>query len=240
MIDWKKQLSAEWVRLSAKKNFEIEVVVKEIRPNKTENSKKSVTQCAISKSLGKKEESSKYKHKRLLNIFDAQDSIENHSRSILNESTMRIDRPNISISLDEFRRLTEEVHNLDLFYECLVYDVTIYKQMIKSFNVILPLRETNKVKIEQILVMDSVTNVSWEDYQRLLPCSNNRFGSMVNLFNVLQYKFGGPPIKIKNPLDPKKDMPSARQFDLMYDADKNSKDHEECLALMDYYTENKK
>ena len=60
-----------------------------------------------------------------------------------------------------------------------------------------------------------------------------------NLFNALQYKFGKPLIKIKNPLNPKKDMPSSRQLHLMSESDKNSMDYKEFIALTDYYEKNK-
>lgn len=175
--------------------------------------------------------------------IDAQRSIESHNRSMLEVTTyhtLQIDESRTSISMDEFSQLAEEVHNLDLTYECLVYDVTIYKIIANvSFNVMLPLRKTNKVELEQMLAVDSVIHVSWQNYQRLITSSSNRYNSMVNLFNVLQYKFGGPPIKIKNPLDPKKDMPSTRQLNLMYETDKNSIEHKECIALLDYYEKNK-
>ena len=174
------------------------------------------------------------------NYFDAQDSIENHSQSMLNVTTMETGEQRLSISMDEFSRLYNAVHSLDLTYQWLIYDNTIYKQMAGvRFNVMLPLRKTNKIKIEQALAVDSVINVSWEDYQRL-NTSYDRYNSMVNLFNVLQYKFGRPLIKIKNPLNSKRDMPSKQQLELMFEADKNSMDYKECMALLDNFKKYKK
>lgn len=180
------------------------------------------------------------KEKKKQHFTDVQDSIENHNYSISNVTDMQMDEPRTSVSMDEFSQLVEDVYNLDLTYECLVYDVTIYKQMANlSFNVMLPLRKTNKVKIEQMLAVDSVIHVSWQDYQVLITSSHDRYNSMVNLFNVLQYKFERPLIRIKNPLDPMKDMPSARQLKLMYETDKNSTDYKEFIDLLDYYDKNK-
>ena len=144
------------------------------------------------------------------------------------------------ISMDVLTQIHEELYNLDLIYEMLVYDPSIYKQMANiSFNVLLPLRETNSIDIEEMLPVDSVIGVSWHHYQRLITSSTNRYNSMVNLFNVLQYSFGKPAIKIKNPLDPKKDMYSSRQLDLMYESDESSKEHKECIALIEFYNKNK-
>jgi hypothetical protein len=152
-----------------------------------------------------------------------------------------IDSPKISINIDELEQLVEEVYKLDLIYQILVYDATVYKQMANvSFNVMLPLRKTNKIENEHMLEVASVINISWKEYQRLIVPGGNRYCSMVNLFNVLQYKFKRPLIKLKNPLDEKKDMPSSRQLHLMYEADKNSIDYKECKSLIDYYEKNKR
>jgi hypothetical protein len=51
--------------------------------------------------------------------------------------------------------------------------------------------------------------------------------------------FGMPTIKIKNPLDPKKDMYSSRQLNQMYESDESSKEHKEFKALIEYYRKNK-
>ena len=108
----------------------------------------------------------------------AQDSIENHNESMLNVTTIITDERRVSVSMDEFNQLMEEVHNLDLTYSCLVYDVAIYKQMATvSFNVMLPLRKTNKVE-EAMLAVDSVIRVKWEDYQRLITYGDTRYASM--------------------------------------------------------------
>ena len=151
-----------------------------------------------------------------------------------------INNQKISIDMNEFEQLVKEVYNLDLIYQLLVYDATIYKQMANvSFDVILPLRKTNKIKNEQMLEIDSVINISWEKYHRLIVPGGNRYCSMVNLFNVLQYKFKRPLIKLKSPLNKDKDMPSSRQLNLMNDADKDSIDYKECQSLIDYYQKNK-
>ncbi len=152
-----------------------------------------------------------------------------------------IDNQKVSINMDELERLVEEVYKLDLIYQILVYDVTVYKQMANvSFNVMIPLRKTNKTENEHILEVDSVININWKEYQRLIIPGGNRYCSMVNFFNVLLYKFKRPLLKLKNPLNEKKDMPSSRQLDLMYEADKNSLNYKECELLIDYYEKNKR
>ena len=151
-----------------------------------------------------------------------------------------IDSPKISIYLDELEQLIEEVYNLDLIYQLLVYDDSVYKQMANvSFNVMLPLRKTNKIRNEHMLKIGSVIDIGWANYQRLIVPGGNRYCRMINLFNILQYKFNRPLIKLKNPLDEKKDMPSSRELNLMYKADKNSTDYKVCMALRNYYKENK-
>lgn len=151
-----------------------------------------------------------------------------------------IDNLKTSISMEDLQHLIEEGENLNLTYQLLVYDVVVYKKIANiSFNVMLPLRKTNKIKSEHMIEIGSVTNISWAEYQRLIIPGGNRYCCMVNLFNILQYKFNRPPIKLKSPLDEKKDMPSSRELNLMYEADKNSTDYKECMALLNYYQENK-
>jgi hypothetical protein len=150
-----------------------------------------------------------------------------------------------SISMAEFTQLYDELYKLDLIYDLLTYDKSIYKKMADvSFNVLVPLSETKRDRKygrkAEMLLVNSVVTVEWHQYQLLHTSQANRYNSMVNLFNVLLHRTGLATIKIKNPLDPKKFMPSSPQLDLMYVSDKSSKEHKECIALLEYYKKNKK
>lgn len=144
------------------------------------------------------------------------------------------------ISMDEFIELVDELYNQDLFYSTLPYDVEVYKKIVNvNFDVMVPLRKTNTSSIEEMLHINSVAAVQWPDYQRLITSETDRYNSMLNLFNALRYKLGHALIKIKNPLDPEKDMYSSRQLLLMSECDSNSKEQKELSALIDYYETNK-
>jgi hypothetical protein len=152
-----------------------------------------------------------------------------------------IENKKISLNIDELEQLIEEVYNQDLIYQILVYDVEIYKQMANiSFNVMLPLRKTNKIRNEQMLAIGSVVKIGWHKCQRLIVPGGNHYSCMVNLFNILQYKFERPLIKLKNPLNEKREMPSSRQLNLMYEADENSIEYKEGESLLNYYKKNKR
>ncbi len=156
----------------------------------------------------------------------------------------KFDEGGISITMDELNQLYDEVYELDLLYSFLLYDVAIYKKMAKvSFNVFIPLRKTNKIDTEGSLKVGSVIHVSWHDYQRIITSQHDRYTSMVNLFNILQYKFDSPTIKIKNPINLKEDMPSLRKVDLIFKEEsiknKNFEAYDDLMKVFRYVKNNK-
>ena len=145
----------------------------------------------------------------------------------------------VIIEMDELHQLISEIYELNLTYALIVYDVEVYKQIANiSFNVILPLRKTNKINTEHMIKVTSVIGVGWKEYKRLSVPGNNKYSCMVNLFNILQYKFNRPLIKIKHPLKKNIYMPSSKQIDLMSETDKDSAEYKECMILLEYYEKN--